>query len=380
MKHLSVRRRGLARAAIASMAAAALFALAGCTSGGGGTAPTEGGGGDIKPMKLRVATYTGESVGSAQASKKWTDLVTEKTDGAITFEWFYQGQLFDAVALREAVGNGAVDMGLFSHGYFNAEMPLSQSMNLGFLSSNVQAVGATHQWMWENNEAYRAEWDRNKVRPVFWGLEPATTVGCGFEIDDLGILKGKNVRAASLITEDFTSVGSNVVALQATEILDAMERGVVDCYGAFGLSLATDTGVALISKRIYDYGRGGNGAQELVIGTDLWASLPEAVQTAMNEATAEVTEEWYQPDGLQASSVMAACEKVKAAGGIVEVLAEDLRKEWAAVGGPANEKKFLEIAGAEGPDFLKEYKAKVKEFEKEFPDYVDPTAACAATF
>lgn len=378
MKHQLVPHRRGARVAVASVAAAALFALAGCASTGGGTTPT--GGGEITPMKLRVATYAGESLGSAQASKEWTDLVTEKTDGAITFEWFYQGQLFDAVALREAVGNGAVDMGLFSHGYFNAEMPLSQSMNLGFLSTNVQAVGATHQWMWENNDAYRAEWDRNKIRPVFWGLEPASTVGCGFAIDDLGVLKGKNVRAASLITEDFTSVGSNVVALQATEILDAMERGVLDCYGAFGLSLATDTGVALISKHIYDYGRGGNGAQELIIGTDLWGSLPEAVQTAMNEATTEVTEAWYKPEGLQASSVMAACAKIKDAGGSVEVLSEDLSEEWAKVGGPANEKKFLSIAGADGPEFLKEYKAKVKEFEKEFPDYVDPTAACAATF
>jgi TRAP-type transport system periplasmic protein len=373
--HSTRSHRGLARTAVAALAVLSMGALAACSGQSGGDG---GGGGDGSPVHIRVATYLGDSIASVQAGKRWTDLVTEYTGGDVTFEWFLSESLLPTAEILGGVGSGTVEMGLFSHGYHPGELPLNHAMNIGFLTSNTQAVAATMQDLYETNDAYKAEWDRNNVRPVMFGLETSTVLGCPTEVTSDADVKGKNVRAAALITEDFSSVGANVVALTAPDMLDAFDRGVIDCWSAVGLALANDIGLAGITPYVYDYGRGGNGAQELIISNAVYDSLSDSQREAMTKASADVFDEYFST--IQAGAAADSCQAIKDGGGTFSFLSDSAQADWSDVAGPANEKRFLEIAGADGQAFLDDYKAKLAENEKTYADYVDPDATCAAMF
>jgi TRAP-type transport system periplasmic protein len=256
-------------------------------------------------------------------------------------------------------------------------VPLSHVMNLGFVSSNSAALAATMLELYENNELYHAEWDENGVRPLIFGLQSSTVLGCTNPVDSVDDLDSKNVRAAALITEDFASIGANVVGLQASEVLESIERGVLDCWSALPLDLATDGGVSTITPYIYDYGRGSNGALELMIGTSVWDSLTESQQEAITRANAEVADTFI---AMLEERIGAACDKIEEAGGTVSEFPSAEVSKWEKVAGPANEAKFLEIAGPNGEQFLKEYKAELAKFESEYSDFKNPTTICVERF
>lgn len=383
MTHHAGSRHRLLRLRTAAAVTVSVTVLAACGSGGGDDGGSGGGGGGSEggdPVELRLASYAGDNLASVQAAQEWTELVTEKTDGAVTFEIFLDGSLIGAPDVYAGVGTGTADLGVESHGYHPAELPLSHAQNVGYLSSNSQASAAVQRDFYENNEAFKAEWDEFNLRPLIFGMETSTVLGCSEPIESLDDLRGRNVRAAALMTEDFNSVGANVVGLVAAEMLDAFQRGVIDCWSAVGLALSNDIGLAAITPYIYDYGRGVNGAQQLVINNDVWNSLSERQQEAMTEASDEIFETYFSPDGLQATAAMEACDAIEEGGGTVSRLPDDLIADWEEVAAPANVKKFLEIAGPEGQDFLDEWTDALRDMEDEYSDYEDPTIACAERF
>lgn len=376
MSHQAVsRHRRLLRIGPAGVAACAIAVLAACT-------PTTDGGGDDggEPVNLRVASYAGENLASVQAAQEWAELVTEKTGGDVTFEFFLNGSLIAAPDVYGEVGAGTADLGLESHGYHPAELPLSHAQNVGFLSSNSQASAAVQRDFYENNPAFKAEWDAFNLRPLIFGMETSTVLGCKEPITSLDDLRGRNVRAAALMTEDFNSVGANVVGLVAAEMLDAFQRGVIDCWSAVGLALSNDIGLAAITPYVYDYGRGVNGAQQLVINNDVWNSLSDSQRQAMTEASDEIFADYFAPDGLQATAALKACDAIEDGGGTMARLPDSVISAWEAVAAPANVKKFLEIAGADGQGFLDGWEAALSDKEDEYSDYVDPTVTCVDRF
>ncbi|MEJ6732553.1 MAG: hypothetical protein QNK90_10775 [Opitutaceae bacterium] len=198
-------------------------------------------------MHVRAASFAGENLASVVASQKWAELVTEETGGDVRFEFFLNGSLIGAPDVYAGVGSGTAEMGIESHGYQPVELPLSHAQNVGYLSSNAQASAAVQRDFYENDAGFRAEWDVFSPCPVFFGMETVTVLGCKEPITSLDDLKGINVRAAALMTEDFNSVGANVSGLVASEMLDAFQGGVIDCWSAVG-GTVTQSPDALVSQ------------------------------------------------------------------------------------------------------------------------------------
>ena len=364
------------RSAASVLAVLSIGLLAGCSS-----APAPQGGGEGgNPVHMQVASYVGANSPSAQISQQWTDLVTQYTDGDVTFEWFLSESLLPTTEILAGVGSGTVAMGLTSYGYHPGELPLSHVITVGFLSANSQAMTATLRDFYDSNDAYRAEWDKTNVRPLLDPMMASTVIGCNFPVEGIEDLKGKNVRAAALITEDFTAIDANVVALTAPDMLDAFERGVIDCWSALDPALANDIGLTQITPYVYDYGRGLNGAQNLIISQDVWESLSDEQRQAMDRATDEVYDKYFTT--TLPAAVMAGCDAIEQSGGTMSFLSDAAQAEWKALAVPAGEKRFLEItAGAgDGRKFLDEFRSALQKNEAEFASFVEPNVTCAERF
>lgn len=329
------------------------------------------------PNPIRIASYAGPGTADSVAAQRWADLVTEYTDGALEFELFLSSSLLGAADILPSVGNGTVEMGMTSHGYHPGELPLTQLVNLGFVTSNARASAAAMTELYETNEALKAEWDAQGVRPLLFPTQSTGIIGCNDPIEGSADVRGKTVRAVALGAEDHASVGANIVALASPEVLEAIERGVIECWSTMPLELATSLGVAESTSYMYDYGRGMNGGLQMVIGTALWDRLSEEERQAMLRASEEVTAEYGD---ILAERVTEACDAVEESGGTVGRLSEGERAIWEEAGAPANQAKYLEIAGPQGEEFLVEYLDTVEKFENEYSDYVDPTVTCSERF
>src|SRR5690606_35710951 len=101
--------------------------------------------------------------------------------------------------------------------------------------------------------------------------------------------------------------------------------------------------------------------------------LTESQREAMNAAGDEIFEEYFAPDGFQTTAALKACDALEQNGGTLTKLPDDLTADWEGVAAPANVKRFLEIAGPDGQEFLDEWEKSLKEMEKKYSAYVDPS-------
>src|SRR5699024_4928883 len=105
------------------------------------------------------------------------------------------------------------------------------------------------------------------------------------------------------------------------EIRESLERGVLDCWGALTLDLATSFGIEEVTPYIYDIGRGSNGSGELIISEAVWDSLPEEHQQIMLDVSDEMIESYPEQ---QLADVEAACDAVVESGGTVQIMSDEL--------------------------------------------------------
>lgn len=367
-QHSNPRNRLVGAVASSTLIA---MALAGCSGTVTGADP------DSQSRTLKIASYAGASTADTAAVQEWAELVTEYTDGGLEFEFYLSGSLLAATEIMAGVAAGTVDLGVTSHGYHPGELPLSHVMNVGFVTTNYPAAAASMRELYATDQALEAEWTANGVRPLLFANQSAAVVGCKEPIESIDDLKGKTVRASALTVEDFASIGANVATLVAAEVLESLERGVIDCWAGFPLEQGADLGLVDATPYIYDYGRGSTGALEFMIGTALWDSLSDEEREAMDRAADEVASRYGE---ILSERVSAACDKAADAGATVIHLDDEERERWRELAEPANVAKFLQIAPNGGEAFLEEYRETVADYTVEFSDFVDPTELCTQQF
>ena len=164
-----------------------LLLLAACSSGNGDTTPpAEGttgdaaGSGDTSgdsgypTMSLTVAALDSADTAKAHDIQLFTDLVTERSGGAITFNVQYDALLGKATDNLSTIGNGIADLGTVCTLYTPSQLPLSQiTYCVPFAPSDPELAA---QLMYKVGEAFPefyTEYENNGVVNLGWkGNEP----------------------------------------------------------------------------------------------------------------------------------------------------------------------------------------------------------------
>lgn len=299
---------------------------------------------------------------SAQQSRhvhmeKVAEIVAERTNGAVEFQFFPQGQLGGQREMTEGVQLGSLEATVAPAAFLGGFNPAISILDIPFLlpSDDVLAQrirsGAFGEALCDSFETRGVKcvglWPNG--RKNFTSSKPLNS------IDDF-IGQKFRVMDSNILIEQFNALGASAIALPFGELYTALQTGVVD-----GEENPLDTIQRMKFYEVQEYlVLSNHGAMEDVIlfNPAFWASLPAEYQTAIVEAFQEVL-----PDLIahKAQAVAAALEEIKEGGMTVREASDSERAALREkMYGPSRD-AYIERAGESGENLIaiyeKEYDA-----------------------
>lgn len=311
----------------------------------------------------------------------WADELERRTDGAITTSRHYSASLLGATATLPALASQRIEVGYMAAAYWPGEFPLWNVAGIPFQTGDPVAQVRAFYQMYEENEAFRAEWERNGVHLILLQPLPHGALGVRRPLASVDDLAGQRLRMVGFVAAALERLGVETVGLRPEELYEAIQRGVVDGFGAWPFDIIPPSGLHEVAPYIYDIGMGHYASAAIGVSKRWWDSLEPRVQQLMTE----IAEEFMFEAGLPLVMQMEAdaCEIILASGGSVEAKPEDQVALVRERVGDASAERWLagavergiaeDVALAFRADFLAKYEAHVGQ-----TDYVSGMAACAA--
>lgn len=180
---------------------------------------------------IQVAHAFVESTIMGEMDKRFTDLVTEKTDGKLKFEFFWAGSLATGNEILNLMRDGAIQMGGTAPVYYTSDLPVVSLTNgTPFLFDNVKTAVAFQDTMSRTNPVYLAEYERMGIFPILQhGLANSYLV-CTKPVEKFEDLAGLKVRSFGVyLPAAIEALGMVPVTLSTNDTYEGLNRGVVDC-------------------------------------------------------------------------------------------------------------------------------------------------------
>ena len=214
--------------------------------------------------------------------------VTEKTDGKITFEFFYSGQLMDASTTMDGLGAGMADFSDVTLTNFKDQFPYTQQVLsypfLGF-TSMAQAADIINETVHANDLMMKEFTDVN-IYPIIFNAVWGTTLALA---DDIQISDPSTVKGLKLGTDDpnlskfLNSVGATPTFVIPPDYYSSITSGVVD--GVInGMNVINIFGGLQPSKHVYMFENSAStSARCIAANLDTWNGMDETLKAIFME-------------------------------------------------------------------------------------------------
>lgn len=324
---------------------------------------------DFKPMKLKVASnYPATSLFS-RVQQHYFDQVTKKTDGKVTFEWFYGGVLLKATDVFPGISRSVVDIGFTVPAAFNPrEYPISD-ITLPFVTENPGAASMAFRDWYNTSPAVQNEFKKNDVHMLL-SLPAAENVLWSMKkINTAADLKGMRIRTLLGPAEVLTALGATAVTVPYTDAIDLLSRGGVDAISTTPFEQGVIDGLPNMVNHLSNAARMGIFAT-VVTGINLkkWNSFPKPLQDIFTSSANDALMFYVSEQSKEADKsvdILLKSTKVQ-----VSTLDAAEAKRWSDATNEAVLKKYLDKAarnGADGQQLVDSYIALVRKYEKEYP-------------
>ncbi|MCA1300685.1 TRAP transporter substrate-binding protein [Stappia indica] len=283
--------------------------------------------------------------------EKVAALVKERTNGAVEFQLFPQGQLGGQREMTEGVQLGILEATVAPAAFLGGFNPAVSILDIPFLIPEDDAA-ADKVRSGPFGEALCESFAARNVKCI--GLWPngKKNFTSNKALDGIDAFAGQKFRVmdSNILIEQFKSLDASAVALPFGELYTALQTGVVD-----GEENPLDTIQRMKFYEVQDYlVVSGHGAMEDVIlfNPAWWNSLPAEHQTVIVEAFQEVV-----PDLLahKAAAVATALDEIKKSDINVRELSAEEKAAFRAKMYPAGRSAYLERAGDEGAKLIALY-------------------------
>lgn len=275
-------------------------------------------------LQLRVAdVYPAGHYVAEALTKPWMQEVTQRSGGAVTFQYFPAEQIGKGKDLLALTQSGVADVGLVIPGFVSDKMPLSAVAELpGSFDSSCQ--GTLAYWsLARGGMLQQAEFEPNGVRILFAVVLPPYQVFSRKPLDRLKSFEGQKIYTTGG-AKDLTMrrIDAVPVHMGTSEVFESMTRGTID-----GALVAYSTALAYNLQGLAKFGtvgeNFGSGVITYVISENKWKQLPPNVQKIMSDAGDAITRKACTRIDESVASDMA---KLRAGGVTMTPLPEPDRK------------------------------------------------------
>ena len=280
-------------------------------------------------IKLKFATWL--PIGHPNAVigyEYWANLVTERTNGAVTFEWYPSMQLIKGPEMLAGVGSGVADLGVVVPAYEAGRVPLRTFHSLPFAFETPEQVIEVYNRADDILAPELAEFNVVSIygTPAQFSIlyttdTPVTTV------DEL---EGLRIRTAGGLQEGiFSSAGAVPQTMSSTEVYTSMQRGMLDGVASLPTSVEAHDWSEFIKYMIFTNHSMVTGST--IMNMDTWNRLSPECQQLMIDAGRDMQQ--YALSALD-EQTQEAIESSRAFGMDVSNMSEAERTKWKELTAP----------------------------------------------
>ncbi|AGS35355.1 hypothetical protein B841_09410 [Corynebacterium maris DSM 45190] len=230
------------------------------------------------------------------------DVVTETAEGQVAFEHFFADSLVRQPEVATSLAGGVIDLGYLGMAYTPASFPIdSWASQLGYGGDERPVVGllagaaATVEWAYSIPEL-STELETAGVYPLIPRLQNHDNYQmlCNEPVTSLEDAAGKRVRVGGeLYSNAVEALGMTPVTLSGSEIYEAFERGVVDCFVGAEPDM-TGLGLWEVGKNFVRVGFPGWSSISLASSEAFMESLTPEQKAAFDDNRAEFMKIYYE--------------------------------------------------------------------------------------
>ncbi|WP_395309543.1 C4-dicarboxylate TRAP transporter substrate-binding protein [Mycobacterium sp. AMU20-3851] len=349
--------RRIAAAALATLTAAALVA---CAQRDG-------------EYVLHYTTYSSPTSDQSLTVQRWAEEVEELTDGGVQVRFHYSQSLVGADESVQATLDGRADLAQVGSLYAASDLSMYTVIELPFETTNPQVQMTAIERLYDENDTYRDDFDRQGVQLLFPLPLGIAVVGLEQPAAVPADLAGRSIRSGGLTSEALLTVGANPVAMTATDVYESMERGVVDGYTSLAIANLPTFGLTRNTPYLVDPGIGSYASSIVVINSELLSGMPQEYQDALAQASENAI-----PNGLDEMDALGdrACTELRESGTELSTMPADAVAEWKERAGIAQQwvDRYTE-RGYDAQGVLADYRRIIRE-ESARSDYADPFIEC----
>ncbi|KUI35541.1 C4-dicarboxylate TRAP transporter substrate-binding protein [Mycobacterium sp. GA-2829] len=234
---------------------------------------------------LHYTTYSSPTSDQSITMQRWADEVEERTGGGVTITFHYSESLVGADESLQATLDGRADLAQVGSLYSASDLSMFTVIELPFETNNPQVQMTAIERLYEENETYRDDFDRQGVQLLFPLPLGINLIGLKEPAATPKDLAGRSIRSGGLTSEALLAVGANPVSMTATDVYESMERGVIDGYTSLAIANLPTFGLSTNTPYLVDPGIGAYASSIVVINSELFEKMPPEYQDAIGEAS-----------------------------------------------------------------------------------------------
>jgi tripartite ATP-independent transporter DctP family solute receptor len=302
----------------------------------------------VEAKVFRVALFNPDSHPMSQAVKKLGEILSQKTNGRLSFEIYYGGQLGTQHVVYQAVQSGAIDI---------SQGPVGVVADYGATKLKVYTLPYLFRSVKQARAAHRSGTGFKMLNHI---QESGTRmVGIGFyqesssrnyffrnkRVTRLADMKGMKLRTqeGAIYLETNAIFGVNTTSIAFSELYSALQTGIVD--GAEQPFSGYYTNRLHEVSKYYLLDGHETAPNVLFMSEIIWNALSEDDHKLLRESFLE-SSDWYNTESTKKDGEF--IEAIKAAG--VEIVEPDDPNEWREAVKPIYDKY-----GAEFKDIIEEF-------------------------
>lgn len=303
-------------------------------------------------MKITYGSWAPSTDPFSVAMEPFIESVKEKSNGEISFETHFDSSVVQMRTVLSGIKDGLVDAGYIAGSIFQAELPIDTMLTqYASIPADPFAIsGAVSDFMLTECPECTKAAEANGVKPLAYAGTPHFYIMCKNPVRSFDELKGKSMRAASANLRMVEKIGATPVNTPTVEVLEAMQRGQVECAvgSSFWLQAYSlwDVVRYVVDMPVGQY----NNGMIFGVNQDLWAEMSEENKNAILDSlpvlVANAAAAGYEKaQSIRAESIEKGVVWEEPTPEMRAFLEEWFKSERAAVQGWGEERQINDVAG-----------------------------------
>jgi TRAP-type C4-dicarboxylate transport system substrate-binding protein len=322
-----------------------------------------------KVWTMKYDCYIQSSAAPAQLDNWFLDTVVERSGGRIKIEKYWASSLHKVGEHLQAVRDGLSEISMISYGYYPAMVPLSRGLEWYFMGCNhADTLLKVCQEMYDTYPPLKTEWEkRNGCKVLYFTNWDYCPLFSKKPVTQVSELKGLKIRGYGVGAETIDRLGGRGVPVVAAETYQSLEHGIIDGVFAFCFITAEKMKLYEQAPNIIEVGAGAHAPTTVVMGLELWNSLPDDLK-AVFQKTAEDVYKWKYLE-LYSKLLEESLDVMIKYGSKFTTFSDEEIKKATNMVQPAQvndwAEKVAKPAGCNGAEFLDKVRSLIAKYEPE---------------